>query len=92
MSLVSGHTAMEERPLRGASIMRIGKPARFNPATQNKGTDGLGTWIALKQVDMFSISCGKTNSRVNTGFVQAKYLKIGSSRWEGKEDSSKASS
>ena len=45
-------------------------PARFNSATQNRGTDGLVTWIAPSQVDLFSASCSKTSSRVTAGFVQ----------------------
>ena len=40
------------------------EPSRFKSAAQNRGTDGLGTWIAPNQVDPFSVSCRKTSSPV----------------------------
>ena len=43
---------------------------RVKSAAQNRGTDGLGTWIAPNQVDPFSVSCGNTSSPVTAGFVQ----------------------
>ena len=46
------------------------EPSRFKSAAQNRGTDGLGTWIAPNQVDPCSASCRKISSPVTTGFVQ----------------------